>query len=87
MEFAEITQDDLFDLGFEPMETGNTKSIHYEHQVLGIVLWKGMFNPDPASRFWKMGYGKDKIQFESLDELKAFMAVRIEELTKLAGEE
>ena len=69
----EITQDDLFDLGFEPLITDNTKSIDYEHKELGIKLWKGMFNPDPQSRFWKMGYGKDKVQFESLDQLKEYM--------------
>jgi hypothetical protein len=73
MNVPEITQDDLYDLGFEPMETENSKSMHYEHKELGIQLWKGMFNPDPASRFWKMGYGKDKVQFESLEQLKAYM--------------
>lgn len=73
MDTAEITQDDLYDLGFEPMENENSKSMHYEHKELGIHLWKGMFNPDPSSRFWKMGYGKDKVQFETLDELKSYM--------------
>lgn len=79
MGFNEITQDDLFDLGFEPLVTENTKSIDYEHKELGIRLWKGMFNPDPNSRFWKMGYGKDKVQFESLDQLKAYMESRASE--------
>ncbi len=76
MNYPEITQDDLYDLGFEPMEHENKKSMHLEHKELGIVLWKGMFNPDPASRFWKCGYGKDKIQFESLEELKEYMDAR-----------
>ena len=76
MNYPEITQDDLFDLGFEPMENENTKSMHMEHKESGIVLWKGMFNPDPASRFWKCGYGKDKIQFESLEQLKEYMDER-----------
>ena len=73
MNFPEITQDDLYDLGFEPLVTENSKSIDYEHKELGIRLWKGMFNPDPQSRFWKMGYGKEKVQFESLDQLKEYM--------------
>jgi len=73
MNYAEITQDDLFDLGFEPMEHENKKSMHYEHKPTGIVVWKGMYNPDPSSRFWKCGYGKDKIQFESIEELKRYM--------------
>ncbi len=76
MNYPEITQDDLYDLGFEPMEHENKKSMHLEHKELGIVLWKGMFNPDPASRFWKCGYGKDKIQFESLEDLKEYMDAR-----------
>jgi len=76
MNYPEITQDDLFDLGFEPMEHENKKSMHYEHKELGIVVWKGMFNPDPASRFWKCGYGKDKIQFETLEQLKEYMDER-----------
>lgn len=76
MDYPEITQDDLYDLGFEPMEHENKKSMHLENKELGIVLWKGMFNPDPASRFWKCGYGKDKIQFESLDQLKEYMDAR-----------
>ncbi len=69
----EITQDDLFDLGFEPFVTENKKSMDYEHPELGIKLWKGVSNPDPAFRFWKMGYGKDKVQFESLGQLKDYM--------------
>lgn len=73
MNFSEITQDDLFDLGFEPLVTENTKSMDFEHKELGIKLWKGMFNPDPASRFWKMGYGKEKVQFESLEQLQEYM--------------
>lgn len=73
MKFSEITQDDLFDLGFEPLVTENTKSMDFEHKELGIKLWKGMYNPDPASRFWKMGYGKDKMQFESLEQLQEYM--------------
>jgi hypothetical protein len=73
MNYAEITQDDLYDLGFEPVETENTKSMHYENKELGITLWKGMFNPNPEARFWKCGMGKDKIQFESLEQLKAYM--------------
>jgi hypothetical protein len=32
-----------------------------------------MFNPNPEARFWKCGMGKDKIQFESLEQLKAYM--------------
>jgi hypothetical protein len=76
MNYPEITQDDLYDLGFEPMEHENKKSMHLEHKELGIVVWKGMFNPDPASRFWKCGYGKDKIQFESLEDLKEYMDAR-----------
>ncbi len=74
MNYPEISQDDLYDLGFEPMEHENKKSMHYIHPGTGIVVWKGMFNPDPASRFWKYGYGKDKIQFETLDQLKEFIA-------------
>ncbi len=73
MKNLEITQDDLFDLGFEPLVTENSKSMDYIHPELGIRIWKGMFNPDPSARFWKMGYGKDKIQFETLDQLKAYM--------------
>ncbi|MBC7553866.1 MAG: hypothetical protein H7257_07795 [Taibaiella sp.] len=73
MNFLEITQDDLYDLGFEPLVTENSKSIDYEHKELGIKLWKGMYNPDPQSRFWKMGYGKEKVQFESLEQLKEYM--------------
>jgi hypothetical protein len=73
MDFLEITQDDLYDLGFEPLVTNSTKSIDYEHKATGIKLWKGMFNPAPESRFWKSGYGKDKIQFETLDQLKEYM--------------
>ena len=73
MNFPEITQDDLYDLGFEPLETDNTKSMHYKHKDLDIVLWKGMFNPNPESRFWKCGFGKDKIQFESLEQLKEYI--------------
>ncbi|PQJ08864.1 hypothetical protein CJD36_022235 [Flavipsychrobacter stenotrophus] len=73
MNFSEITQDDLFDLGFEPLVTENTKSMDFEHKELGIKLWKGMYNPDPQSRFWKMGYGKEKVQFESLEQLTAYM--------------
>lgn len=73
MNFSEITQDDLFDLGFEPLVTENTKSMDFEHKELGIKLWKGMYNPDPQSRFWKMGYGKEKVQFESLEQLKEYM--------------
>ncbi|MBA3829833.1 MAG: hypothetical protein H0X33_12915 [Taibaiella sp.] len=73
MTYPEITQDDLYDLGFEPLVTDNSKSIDYEHKASGIRLWKGMFNPDPASRSWKCGYGKEKIQFETLEELKAYM--------------
>ena len=80
MNFLEITQDDLYDLGFEPVVTANSKTIDYEHPELGIRLWKGMFNPDPQSRFWKMGYGKEKVQFETLDQLKAFMEERTREL-------
>ena len=76
MNYTEITQDDLFDLGFEPLVTENSKSIDYEHKELGIKLWKGMYNPDPAARFWKMGYGKEKVQFESLEQLKAYMVER-----------
>jgi hypothetical protein len=74
MNFLEITQDDLFDLGFEPLVTENTKSMDFEHKELGIKLWKGMYNPDPQSRFWKMGYGKDKVQFESLQQLEEYIA-------------
>jgi hypothetical protein len=73
MDFAEITQDDLYDLGFEPLETENSKSIHYEHKELGIKLWKGMFSTSPEARFWKMGYGQDKVKFESLEQLKGYM--------------
>ena len=80
MNYPEITQDDLYDLGFEPLIADNSKSIDYEHKELGIKLWKGMFNPDPKSRFWKMGYGKEKVQFETLDQLKEFMAERAKEL-------
>ncbi len=76
MNYPEITQDDLYDLGFEPMEHENKKSMHLEHKETGVVVWKGMFNPDPASRFWKCGYGKDKVQFESLDELKEYLDAR-----------
>ena len=76
MNYPEITQDDLYDLGFEPMEHENKKSMHLEHKETGVVVWKGMFNPDPASRFWKCGYGKDKIQFETLDELKEYLDAR-----------
>ena len=73
MNFAEITTDDLYDLGFEPLVTENSKTIEFEHKELGIRLWKGMFNPNPESRFWKYGMGKEKIQFESLEQLQAFM--------------
>ncbi len=73
MDFAPITQDDLYDLGFEPMETENTKSIHYEHKELGIRLWKGMFSDSPEARYWKSGMGKDKIVFESLEQLQEHM--------------
>jgi hypothetical protein len=73
MNFPEITQDDLFDLGFEPVVTENSKTIDYEHKELGIRLWKGMYNPDPVGRFWKMGYGKEKVQFESLQQLVDYM--------------
>ncbi len=73
MNFTEITQDDLFDLGFEPVVTENSKTIDYEHKELGIKLWKGMYNPDPSARFWKMGYGKEKVQFETLDQLTQYM--------------
>lgn len=73
MEFAPVTQDDLFDLGFEPMDTENTKSMHYEHKELGIKLWKGMFSNSPEALYWKTGFGKDKIIFESLEQLKDYM--------------
>lgn len=73
MNFLEITQDDLFDLGFEPVVTENSKTIDYEHKELGIRLWKGMYNPDPSARFWKMGYGKEKVQFETLEQLTQYM--------------
>lgn len=86
MTFTEITQDDLFDLGFEPLILENKKSIDYEHQALGIRLWKGMYNPDPSSRFWKMGYGKDKVQFESLEQLKDFMERVAEHKAQQEGE-
>lgn len=76
MDFMEITQDDLFDLGFEPLVTTSTKSIDYEHKATGIKLWKGMTNAAPEFRFWKSGYGKDKIQFETLDQLKEYMRER-----------
>jgi hypothetical protein len=79
MNFPEITQDDLYDLGFEPVILDNAKSIDYEHKELDIKLWKGMFNPDPNSRFWKMGYGKEKVQFESLEQLKEYMAAKAAE--------
>ena len=73
MNYPEITQDDLYDLGFQPVISNNSKSIDYEHKELGIKLWKSMYNPDPESRFWKSGYGADKIQFKTLEELKAYM--------------
>jgi len=74
MNYPEITTDDLFDLGFEPLVSENAKSMDYIHPELDIKLWKGMFNPNPESRLWKCGYGKDKIQFESLEQLKEYMA-------------
>ena len=73
MNTAEITQDDLYDLGFEPIDTGSSKTIDYEHKDLGIRLWKGMVHVNPESKFWKSGYGKDKIHFETLEELKEYM--------------
>lgn len=73
MDYAPVTQDDLFDLGFEPLETENTKSMHYEHKELGIRLWKGMFSNSPEAKFWKTGFGRDKVIFESLDQLKQYM--------------
>jgi hypothetical protein len=73
MNNAEITQDDLYDLGFEPIDTGNTKTIDYEHKELGIKLWRGMTMVNPESKYWKTGYGKDKINFETLDQLKEYM--------------
>lgn len=73
MEYAEITQDDLFDLGFEPLVTENPKTIDYEHSELGIRLWKGMYSPTPEKSFWKCGYGQDKIEFKSLEQLKEYM--------------
>ena len=87
MNYPEISQDDLYDLGFEPIILDNSKSIDYEHKELGIRLWKGMFNPDPNSRFWKMGYGKEKMQFESLNHLQEFMAERAQELEHSSGDE
>ncbi|MBL7717823.1 MAG: hypothetical protein JNL72_03230 [Flavipsychrobacter sp.] len=73
MEQIPVTQDDLFDLGFEPMETENTKSMHYEHKELGIRLWRGMFSASPEAKYWKAGFGKDKIIFETLEQLQAYI--------------
>ena len=74
MDFQEITQDDLYDLGFEPIVTASTKSIDYEHKETGVKVWKSMANTAPENRFWKTGYGRDKIQFETLDQLKEYLA-------------
>jgi len=73
MEYAEITQDDLFDLGFEPLVTENTKTIDYEHKELGIHLWKGMYPTNPAQSYWKVGVGQEKVEFKSLEQLKEYM--------------
>ncbi len=73
MEHVPVTQDDLFDLGFEPMETENTKSMHYEHKELGIRLWRGMFSAAPEAKYWKAGFGKDKIIFETLEQLQEYI--------------
>ena len=69
----EITLDDLFDLGFEPLETESKMSMDYVHPETGIKIWKAITNPDPAFRFWKTGYGRDKKQFKTLDELKEYI--------------
>lgn len=82
MNYPEISQDDLFDLGFEPVILENTVSIDYEHKELDIRLWKGIRNPEPK---WNMGYGKEKVQFDSLDQLKEYMASKAEALE--AGDE
>jgi hypothetical protein len=72
MNTTDITQDDLYDLGFEPTE-GSSKTMDYEHKELGIKIWKGMADVNAESKFWKSGYGKDKVIFHSLEELKDFM--------------
>ena len=73
MNFAEITSDDLFDLGFEPVEGSSPMSIDYEHKETGLRIWKPIEMVTPQSKYWKHGYGRDKINFESLDALKEFM--------------
>jgi hypothetical protein len=73
MAYAGITQDDLFDLGFEPLVSENSKTIEYQHPDLGIKLWKGMFVANPETSFWKSGYGQDKIEFQSVEQLQEYM--------------
>ena len=60
----EITQDDLFDLGFEPLVTENKKSMDYEHPELGnqefrtagITVHHGVGNQIFFSRFFFFYY-------------------------------